>query len=90
MHLYTRCVPDTVSDTVLVEFTVEPFTEGSPGPHVLAAIAAARASGGEPTMGPFATSVEVVSAEAGALARAVVDAALEAGATRVSVTVEHA
>ncbi len=40
------------------EFTIEPFAEGSPGPHVMAAIEAIRAHGFEPEMGPFGTSID--------------------------------
>lgn len=78
-----------VADTVLVEFTVEPFAEGAPGVHVLAAIDAARALGCEPAMGPFATSVTVARARAAELADVIVAAALGAGATRVNLTVEQ-
>ena len=83
-----RTLP-AVADAVLVEFTVEPFTEGSPGAHVLAAVEAARACGVEPSMGPFATSVHVDAELVGVVTHAVVDAALAAGATRVNVTVER-
>src|SRR3954468_22609447 len=41
----------------VVEFTVEPFTEGSPGPHVQAAVDAAEASGVTVEFGPFGTTV---------------------------------
>ena len=40
-----------------VEFTVEPFVAGEPGPHVQAAIEAARRSGLAVDVGPFGTSV---------------------------------
>ncbi len=36
-----------------VEFTVEPFVEGRPGPHVAAAIDAARASGADVDVGHY-------------------------------------
>jgi len=41
-----------------VEFTVEPFVDGAPGPHVVAAIEALAAAGFEPEVGPFGTAVE--------------------------------
>ena len=41
-----------------LEFTVEPFHSGHPGPHVLAALDEARRSGLDPEMGPFGTTVE--------------------------------
>ncbi len=40
------------------EFTIEPFEEGSPGRHVMAAVEAVRAHGFEPEMGPFGTSID--------------------------------
>lgn len=86
IRAYTR--PVVAGARVVVEFTVEPFVEGRPGPHVLAALAAVRALGVDPVMGPFATSVRVEADEAAAVAEAVVRAALGAGATRVSVSVE--
>ncbi|MDE0375465.1 MAG: thiamine-binding protein [bacterium] len=66
------------------EFTVEPFTEGRQGPHVQAAIEALAPL--SPDIGPFGTAVEgdldVVLDRAAAGIRA----AMEAGATRVAVT----
>ena len=44
-----------------VEFTVEPFVAGEPGPHVQAAIEAARRSGLAVDVGPFGTSVRVTT-----------------------------
>ena len=67
------------------EFTIEPFVDGNPGPHVAAAIAAATAAGAEVSVGPFGTELAgddaVVLQAVDALARAAVDA----GATRVTV-----
>ena len=70
------------------EFTVEPFVDGRPGPHVIAAVDAARAAGFEPDIGPFAT---VIEGDAGAISvaiGAVLDAARTAGAARVSMQVD--
>ena len=41
----------------LLEFTVEPFVEGAPGPHVTAAVAAADALGATVEFGPFGTTL---------------------------------
>lgn len=71
----------------IVEFLVEPFREADPGPHVLAARAAARALGAEVVDGPFGSSFSVEPAAAGASLAAVVDAAVAHGATRVSLHV---
>jgi uncharacterized protein YqgV (UPF0045/DUF77 family) len=70
--------------TLHVEFTVEPFVEGSPGPHVQAAVTAAQEAGLTVEFGPFGT---VVTGEERAMLDAVdaiVRAAIGAGATRVS------
>jgi uncharacterized protein YqgV (UPF0045/DUF77 family) len=70
-----------------VEFTVEPFVEGEPGAHVLAAVAAAREHGLDVDFGPFGSSV---TGDDGTILDAVdhvVRAAMGAGASRVSVQV---
>jgi uncharacterized protein YqgV (UPF0045/DUF77 family) len=76
--------------SVRIEFLVEPFEEGAPGPHVRAAIDAASAGGADPEVGPFGTSVEADAGDAGALVGAIVQAALAKGATRVGIQVEAA
>ena len=72
---------------VVVEFTIEPFVEGAPGPHVHAGLDAVRAAGFEPEVGPFGSTVR---GELGAVSTAIVEllgAATAAGATRVSLQV---
>ncbi len=71
-----------------VEFTVEPFVAGEPGPHVLAAQEAVREAGFEPHVGPFGTTVEGDGAEALAALHSALSAAVAAGATAVAVQVE--
>ena len=67
-----------------MEFTIEPFVDGEPGPHVLAAIEEIRAAGLDHEMGPFGTTVRgEAPAVIAAVARAL-DSAVAAGATRVS------
>ena len=68
-----------------VEFTIEPFVEGRPGPHVTAAIAAAEARGLDVEVGPFGSSVIVDLAAVGGVIGAFTDAAMANGATHVSV-----
>jgi uncharacterized protein YqgV (UPF0045/DUF77 family) len=70
-----------------IEFTVEPFTDGEPGPHGHAAVAAARTQGVEVDFGPFGSSVEGDDAEVLAAADAVTRAAMGAGASRVSIQI---
>jgi uncharacterized protein YqgV (UPF0045/DUF77 family) len=70
-----------------VEFTVEPFVEGHPGPHVLAAIAAVEAHGVTVEFGPFATEFK---ADESTTSLAVADLVREAyaqGATFVTVQI---
>lgn len=73
-----------------VEFTIEPFVEGSPGPHVTAAVAAVEALGAVVEFGPFGTSFVAESAHVPAMVGALLEAAYANGATHVSVHVEHA
>jgi uncharacterized protein YqgV (UPF0045/DUF77 family) len=70
-----------------VEFTIEPFVEGRPGPHVTAAIEAAEARGFEVDVGPFGSSVSVALDDVGAVIAALSDAAMANGATHVNVHV---
>ena len=74
---------------LLLEFTIEPFVEGRPGPHVLSAIEAAQAFGYEIEFGPFGSSCSVPAAQAGEVARAVLDAAFANGATHVNLHAER-
>jgi uncharacterized protein YqgV (UPF0045/DUF77 family) len=75
--------------TLALEFTVEPFVQGAPGPHVTAAVDAAQASGLEVDFGPFGTSVSGPDAEVLNALDDVVRRALAAGATRVSVQIHR-
>ena len=70
-----------------VEFTIEPFVDAEPGPHVRAAIEAAEAAGVVVDVGPFGTTV---SGDDDAVLDAIdrlLRAATAAGATRVSLPV---
>ncbi len=67
-----------------LEFTVEPFVEGEPGPHVLAAVDAARGFGLDVDFGPFGSVVDGDDAAVLDAVDAIVRAAMDAGATRVS------
>ncbi len=70
-----------------VEFTIEPFVEGRPGPHVTAAIDAAREYDVDVEVGPFGSSCTIAVESVGALVAAVSDAAFAHGATHLSVHV---
>jgi len=73
---------------VRLEFTVEPFAEGDPGPHVQAAVAAVTARGLDIDFGPFSPvtsgSLDVITAATADLLRA----AFAAGASRVAVQLD--
>ncbi|MFT3852320.1 MAG: hypothetical protein QM733_06250 [Ilumatobacteraceae bacterium] len=75
---------------MLVEFTIEPFVEGRPGPHVTAAIAAAEQLGAVVEFGPFGSSCEVDAERAPDVVAAIVRAAFANGATHVNLHAERA
>ena len=72
-----------------VEFTIEPFVEGRPGPHVTAAIEAVRSHGADVEVGPFGTSCTVDDDAAVAIVQAVTAAALDNGATHITLSVDR-
>ncbi len=74
---------------LVAEFTVEPFVEGHPGPHVLAALAAAQTPGLQVDVGPFGTEVRGDSASVSDAIARVITSAMAQGATRVSIQVQR-
>ena len=70
--------------SLVVEFTIEPFVAGEPGPHVRAAVGAAERSGLTVDFGPFGTSVSGDDEAVLAGVDGILRAAMAAGATRVS------
>lgn len=70
-----------------LEFTIEPFAEGRPGPHVLSAVDAVAAAGLEVELGPFASTAYGPADTVRAASAALIDAAFAAGARRVSLSV---
>ena len=70
-----------------LEYTVEPFVAGAPGPHVRAALDAAGDAGLDVEFGPFGTTVAGADEAVICAAGRVVRAAIDAGATRVSLQV---
>ncbi len=71
------------------EFMVEPFVEGSLGPAVIAAVEAVTKRGFEPRVDAFGTSIEGDADAVVSALGAMFHAAMEAGATRVTVQFEH-
>ncbi|MEN8238764.1 MAG: thiamine-binding protein [Actinomycetota bacterium] len=70
-----------------VEFVIEPFVEGSPGPHVRSGIDAMAERGLDVSMGPFGSSVTGNVEELADAIGAMVSAAAVDGARRVLVEV---
>ncbi|MDF2731913.1 MAG: hypothetical protein K0S92_543 [Desertimonas sp.] len=70
-----------------LEFTVEPFVEGNPGPHVRAAVAAVESLGAAVEFGPFGTTCQAPTAAMPEIVAAVVKEAFANGATHVSLHV---
>jgi hypothetical protein len=70
-----------------LEFTIEPFVEGEPGPHVTAAVEAAAATGAAVEFGPFGTTCRVDDVVMPELVAAITRAAFAHGATHVSLHV---
>jgi uncharacterized protein YqgV (UPF0045/DUF77 family) len=73
--------------SLVVEFTIEPFVEGEPGPHVRAAVEAAERSGVTVDFGPFGTTVSGGDDAVLTAVDRLLRAATAAGATRVSLQV---
>jgi hypothetical protein len=72
-----------------LEFTIEPFVEGQPGPHVLLAVAAVETLGATVEFGPFGSTCTVPIDRAGEFAQAIIAAAFANGATHVSLTADR-
>jgi len=71
------------------EFMVEPFVEGSLGPPVVAAVDAVAGHGFEPSIDAFGTTIEGDADPVVAALADMLRAAMDAGATRVTVQVER-
>ena len=70
-----------------LEFTIEPFDEGRPGPHVTEPAAVLRAAGYDVDFGPFGSSVSVPTGDVGTVAALVLTTAFGHGATHVNLDV---
>ena len=76
-----------MADQMRIEFTIEPWVEGGHPRYVLAALAVAEASGLPVDLGPFGTGVEGDAASVYALVPELLEAAMSAGAGRVSLQI---
>jgi hypothetical protein len=70
-----------------IEFTIEPFIEGRPGPHVMSAVEAVRAFGIDVEFGPFGSLCTVPAAQVGHVSNAIVAAAFANGATHLNLDI---
>jgi uncharacterized protein YqgV (UPF0045/DUF77 family) len=75
------------SEKARAEFTIEPFTEGDPGPHVKETISVAKRSGLNVEIGPFGTTVTGEQEKIFELVSNLLKTAMENGASRVSLQV---
>lgn len=75
---------------LLLEFTVEPFVEGHPGPHVTAAVHAAQAVGGVVEFGPFGSTCTASTAAMPEIVAELLKAAFANGASHVTMHVAQA
>ena len=75
---------------IKVEFTVEPFVEGGPGPHVRAALDQVRARGLVVEVGPFANTVDGEHHLVLKAIEPLVTAALANGASAITLSVSRA
>ena len=78
---------DTIRAVQELEFTIEPFVEGTPGPHVTAAIDAATAAGAAVDVGPFGSSCRVADDVMPRIVEAITRTAFANGATHISLHV---
>lgn len=72
---------------VAARFRVEPYREGSLGPHVSAAVDAVESTGLEADVGPFGTTVTGELSDTVVALAAAIEAAMSAGASRVTLDV---
>ncbi|MFQ5557354.1 MAG: hypothetical protein ACE5GB_07595 [Acidimicrobiales bacterium] len=72
-----------------LEVTIEPFVEGEPGPHAVAPAEIAAAAGLAVDFGPFGTCVSGPAQDVLAVLVELVSHPLAAGASRLTLQVEH-
>lgn len=82
-------LPTYAEGVLRVEFTIEPFVEGQPGRHVLAAVDAVQGLGARIEFGPFGSEFVADDSIAAAGVSALIAAAYANGATHVNLHVER-
>jgi uncharacterized protein YqgV (UPF0045/DUF77 family) len=90
LDLIARKLPVYIYRHMLtVEFTIEPFVEGDPGPHVTAAVAAVEAHGIAVDFGPFGSLFSVDAETLPVVIADLLRVAYGNGATFVNVSVSR-
>lgn len=82
-----RCPATTFGRVLQLEFTVEPFVEGLPGPHVTAAVQAVERAGGFVEFGPFGSTCSAAADDMPHVIAELVRAAFANGASHVTMHV---
>lgn len=77
----------SISAVARLEFTVEPFVDGQPGPHVTAPVDALRAAGFDVVFDAFGTVVETTADRVAEAVSIAVGTAIGNGATHVNTAV---
>jgi len=72
-----------------VEFFIEPFEEGRPGPHVTAAVEAVTSAGADVDFGAFSSTFQADDGDTPAVVAALLEAAFRHGASNVRLSVDR-
>lgn len=79
----------TIAPVQHLEFLIEPFEEGRPGPHVTAAVAAAERAGGRIDFGALSSTCVAPADRIPGIVAALLTAAFANGATGVRLSVDQ-
>jgi hypothetical protein len=71
-----------------LDFTIEPFVDGQPGPHVTAPVAALEALGATVEFGAFGSSCVAEASQMPELVAELIRVAYANGATRVTIEID--
>ena len=80
-------MPKSPDDSVAIEFLVEPFVEGEPGPHVLAGIDAFAQADIDVDLGPFSNSAAASIDDVADAVAEMIRASMREGATSIRIRV---
>lgn len=80
-------MPKSPKESLSIEFLVEPFVEGEPGPHVLAGIDAFEKADIDVDLGPFATSATAAIDDMADAVAELIRSSMREGATSIRIQV---